>query len=286
MTRTTETANRPLTDEPDWALVKQRHRAMWASGDYPAVVRDLISSLGEVLVEACNVREGQDVLDVAAGTGNAAIPAALRGAQVVASDLTPELCNVGWRESKRRGLDIHWHEADAESLPYEDGEYDVALSVLGVMFAPRHQHAADELVRVTRRGGTIGVLNWTPEGFIGQMFQTMKPFAPPAPAGALPPPLWGDPAHVEALLGSHVDSVVWERRNLHVGHFATPEAALDYLKHAYGPTIAIYKSLEQDDQRTAELDEALRDLIRRHLHTQDGRPAMEWEYLVLTARRV
>lgn len=282
----TETTSRPLTDQTDWAQVKHRHRAMWASGDYPAVVRDLISSLGEVLVEACDIKDGQSVLDVAAGTGNAAIPAALRGAEVVASDLTPELCDVGWRESKSRGLNINWHEADAEALPYENGEYDVAMSALGVMFAPRHQHAADELVRVTRSGGTIGVLNWTPEGFIGQMFQTMKPFAPPAPTGALPPPLWGDPAYVRSLLGPNVDNVAWERRNLHVGHFATPEAALAYLKLAYGPTIAIYKSLEQDAQRTAELDQALRDLMQRHLRVTDGRPAMQWEYLVLTARRV
>ena len=279
------TVTSPELTEADWDQVKQRHRAMWAFGDYPAVVRDLIPSLGEVLVEASGVHAGQSVLDVAAGNGNAAIPAALRGAQVVACDLTPELCTEGWRESKRRGLEIFWHEADAEALPYEDADFDVALSCVGVMFAPRHQRTADELVRVVRPGGTIGLLSWTPEGFIGQMFATMKPWAPPAPAGALPPPRWGDPEHVTALLGDRVEAVTFERRDLEVGHFATVEACLDYFKRCYGPTIAIYRSLAERPERAAELDAALLDLMRRHLVVSDGRPAMRWEYLVVTARR-
>jgi len=280
----TETTS-PVAAGTDWVQVKQKHRAMWASGDYPAVVRDLITPVGEALVEACGIEQGHSVLDVAAGTGNAAIPAALRGAEVVASDLTPELCTEGRRVAKSRGLSLFWHEGDAEDLPYGDGEFDVVMSCVGVMFAPRHQVAADELVRVARPGGTIGLLNWTPEGFIGQMFQTMKPFAPPAPAGALPPPFWGDPAYVEQLLGDRVEDVRWERRQLTVTHFATAGAVLDYFKRCYGPTISTYRHLEQDPQRVAELDAALREVMSQHLTEEDGRPTMHWEYLVLTARR-
>ena len=176
--------------------LKAKHRAMWAFGDYPAVATDLVSSLGPILVDACQIRPGDRVLDVAAGTGNAAIPAAEAGARVVASDLTPELLETGQREAGRRGTTLEWRQADAEDLPFADGEFDTVMSCLGVMFAPFHQASADELIRVCRPGGTIGLVNWTPEGFIGQMFATMKPYAPPPPPGAQPPPLWGREDHV------------------------------------------------------------------------------------------
>src|ERR1700759_2488156 len=172
---TTETTS---TTEAGRAL-KAKHRAMWAFGDYPAVATDLVSELGPVLVEACQIRPGDRVLDVAAGTGNAAIPAAEAGASVVASDLTPELLEAGRRGTTREGA-----QADAEDLPFADSEFDTVMSCLGVMFAPFHQASADELVRVCRPGGTIGLLNWTPEGFIGQMFAPMKPEAPQPPPGA------------------------------------------------------------------------------------------------------
>jgi SAM-dependent methyltransferase len=177
---TTQTTN---TTDAGRAL-KAKHRAMWAFGDYPAVATDLVSSLGPILVDACQIRPGDRVLDVAAGTGNAAIPAAEAGARVVASDLTPELLESGQREAGRRGTTLEWRQADAEDLPFADGEFDTVMSCLGVMFAPFHQASADELIRVCRPGGTIGLVNWTPEGFIGQMFATMKPYAPPPPPGA------------------------------------------------------------------------------------------------------
>lgn len=169
--------------------VKDAHRAMWASGDYPSVASEIIPDMGAVLVRAAGVRPGQRVLDVAAGSGNAAIAAALEGADVVASDLTPELLRAGEKEAVRRGAELAWREADVEALPFGDGEFDAVLSCVGIMFAPHHRASADEVVRVCREGGTIGLANWTPEGFIGQMFGVMKPYAPPPPEGAQPPPL-------------------------------------------------------------------------------------------------
>ncbi len=267
--------------EADRAL-KGKHRAMWALGDYPAVAADVIPALGPVLVEACRVRPGDRVLDVAAGSGNAAVPAALAGASVVASDLTPELLEIGRVQAEALGAALTWRQADAEALPFADGEFDTVLSCVGVMFAPHHQASADEVVRVCRPGGTIGLLNWTPAGFVGQMFAAMKPFAPPAPAGAQPPPLWGDEAHVRALLGDRVSDVEVATRALLVDRFADAAAFLDFFKSCYGPTIAVYRAIAEQPERVAELDRALLELADRH---GAATSRMEWEYLLLTARR-
>lgn len=277
---TTDTQQTPASAE-DQAL-KARHAAMWALGDYPAVARDIIPALGPALVEACGVRPGHRVLDVAAGSGNAAIPAALAGASVVATDLTPELVEEGRRSSAAHGARLDWQVADAESLPFGDGDFDVVMSCVGVMFAPHHERSADELVRVTRAGGTIGLLSWTPEGFIGQMFAAMKPYAPAPPPGAQPPPLWGNPEHVRSLLGDRVTDVVARRQKVRIDNFATGEAFRDYFKACYGPTIVTYRSLADDPDRVAALDRDLAELARRH-DLGDG--AMDWEYLLLTARK-
>lgn len=151
------------------------------------------------------------------------------------------------------------------------------------MFAPHHQIAADELVRVTRPGGTIGVLSWTPEGFIGQLFATMKPYAPPPPPGAQPPPLWGREDHVRALLGEAVTDVVARRGSVRVEHFARPEGFRDYFKAVYGPTIAVYRAIADEPQRVAALDADLVDLARRY-DVGTGATVLDWEYPLLTAR--
>ena len=278
MTRTLD----PATDA-DRAL-KAKHRAMWALGDYPAVAHEIIPSLGPILVDAVGIGPGDRVLDVAAGAGNAAIPAARRGATVVASDLTPELLETGRQDAERAGVQVTFEEADAEALPYADVSFDAVISVVGVMFAPHHQASADELLRVVRPGGRIGLISWTPEGFIGQMFATMKPYAPPPPPGAQPPPLWGSEAHLAELFGDRVTNVTTQVRTLPVIAYPTPEAFRDYFKRTYGPTIAVYRSIADDPEKVAALDAALVDLaVRFGLTAETG--ATEWEYLLYTARR-
>ncbi|WP_406513707.1 class I SAM-dependent methyltransferase [Streptomyces sp. NBC_00161] len=266
--------------EADRAL-KAKHRTMWALGDYPAVATRVVAALGPVLVEACGVKRGDRVLDIAAGSGNAALPAALAGGEVIASDLTPELLDVGRREAAARGVELRWQEADAEALPFADGAFDTVMSCVGVMFAPHHQASADELVRVCRPGGTIGLINWTPEGFIGQMFATMKPYAPPPPPGAQPPPLWGREEHVRTLLGDRVTGVEARRQTIRVDLFEKPQSFRQFFKATYGPTIAVYRNIADDPEKTAALDRALDELAGGAL--RDG--AMEWEYLLVTAHR-
>jgi SAM-dependent methyltransferase len=274
-----------VLEDPLDAELKARHRAMWAMGDYPAVAADVIPNLGSVLVEACSVQRGDTVLDVACGSGNAAIPAALRGAHVTACDLTPALLETGRLAAARLGTNISWQEGDAESLPFADGAFDVVVSCVGVMFAPHHQRSADELIRVTRPGGTIGLVNWTPTGFVGQMFATMKPYSPPPPPGAQPPPLWGDEDHVRALLGNRVTDVVTSRQMVTVDRFESPDAFRDYFKANYGPSVATYRSLTDEPERATQLDRDLSELAQRH-DRGTASTIMDWEYLLLTAQRV
>ena len=271
--------------EADRAL-KQKHRAMWASGDYPALADELLLELGAILVEACGVRSRHRVLDVAAGSGNAAIPAAMMGAKVVASDLTPELFEAGRREAGNRGVSLEWKEADAEALPFADAAFDVVMSCLGTMFAPRHQAAADEMLRVCKPGGNIGLLSWIPEGFVGRMFATMKPFAPPPPPGAQPAPLWGNEEHVRELLGDRVTDVTVRKQALAVRSFHQPGDFVRYFKSHYGPTIAVYKYIGADADKVRELDQALTDLADSFGDAHGDTPfQMEWEYLLFTARK-
>ncbi len=266
----------------DDAALKAKHRALWALGDYPSVATEVIPTLGALLVEEAGIEAGQRVLDVAAGAGNVAIPAALAGADVVASDLTPELLEAGERHAAARGASLAWLTADVEDLPFGDGEFDAVLSCVGVMFAPHHQAAADELVRVVRPGGTIGLVNWTPQGFIGRMFAAMKPYVAPPPPGASPPPLWGDPSHVEGLLGDRAEVTRAERRTLEIDRFADGAEFLAFFKASYGPTIAAYKGLADSPERAAELDRELLELAAEFT-SESGR--MAWEYLLLTATR-
>jgi len=266
----------------DHSQVAAKHRAMWASGDYEKLATALVMPLGPVLVQATGITRGDRVLDVAAGTGNASIPAALTGASVVASDLCPELLEDGRALAAERGVELEWREANAHELPFADDEFDVVMSCIGVMFAPFHQLAAGELVRVCKPGGRIGVISWTPEGHIGRLWAAMKPYAPAPPPGAQPPPLWGQEEHVRALLGDSVADVVTERRMLTVDRFADGAEFRDFFKALYGPTIAVYRNIEGDPDRVAALDAAIAEVGDSVLSASS---TMEWEYLLLTARK-
>lgn len=266
------------TDQADQAL-KARHRAMWASGDYPTLAHDLIWSLGPRVVDAVGVRAGDRVVDIAAGSGNAAIPAVLRGARVVAADLTPELFGAGRLRAQEAGATLEWRAADAEALPFADDAFDVAVSTVGVMFAPHHQRSADEIVRVVRPGGRVALISWTPEGFIGQVFATLKPFNAPLPAVAQPAPLWGDQAHVRALFGDRVSDAAFTRETVRIDRFATGEEFRAYFASHYGPTIAVYHRVANDPDAVAALDHALASLGDAALQGD----ALEWEYLLFTA---
>ena len=264
--------------------LKARHRAMWASGDYPAMVEAFLLPLGPRLVEACGISSGMKVLDVAAGTGNASIPAAQAGAQVTASDLTPELFEAGRARAEAEGVELEWVEADAENLPFEDESFDVVMSSIGAMFAPRHQDVADELVRVCRPGGTVGMLNWTPEGMIGALFRTMGPFAPPPPPGAQPPPLWGSEDHMRELFGDRVEFGTLERDMLQITAFERPHDYGEHFKAYYGPTIVARKNAEKDG-REGEFDEALDAFCDEWNRGTPERAYFEHEYLVAAGKR-
>ncbi len=264
--------------------LKARHRAMWASGDYPSMVEAFLLPLGPRLVEACGIGPGMSVLDIAAGTGNASIPAAQRGASVTASDLTPELLQAGRHRAEAEGLELEWVEADAEHLPFDDESFDVVMSSIGAMFAPHHQEVADELVRVCRPGGTIGLLSWTPEGMIGALFRAMGPFAPPPPPGAQPPPLWGSEEHLRELLGDRVELGALERDVLEITAFDRPRDYGEHFKARYGPTIAARANARRTE-REVEFDEALDRFCDEWNRGTPDHARFEKEYLLAAGTR-
>ena len=266
------------------AELKARHRVMWGNGDYPLMVDTFLLPIGQRLVDGAQIAGGARVLDVAAGTGNASIPAAQRGARVTASDLTPELLAAGSRRQEAQGLDIEWVEADAENLPFDDASYDLVMSAIGVMFAPHHQRAADELVRVCRPGGTVALLSWTPEGMLGDLFRTMKPFAAPPPPGAQPPPLWGSEEHLAGLFGDRVEFHTLQRDVLEINAFTRPRDYAAHFKAYYGPTIAVRANAEKEG-RADELDQALDAFCDTWNRGTAEQARFEKEYLLAVGTR-
>ncbi len=264
--------------------LKTRHRAMWASGDYPSMVETFLLPLGPRLVEASGIGPGARVLDVAAGTGNASIPAAQAGADVTASDLTPELFDAGRRRAEAEGVELAWVEADAERLPFADESFDIVISSIGAMFAPHHKDVADELVRVCRPGGTIGLLSWTPEGMIGSLFRTMGPFMPAPPPGAQPPPLWGSEQHLDELFGTAVDFRKLERDVLSVTAFEKPQDYGEHFKARYGPTIAARANAGRNG-REEEFDAALNGFCDEWNRGTPDRARFDMEYLLAVGTR-
>jgi ubiquinone/menaquinone biosynthesis C-methylase UbiE len=264
--------------------VKAAQRAMWTAGDYDRFARATVWDVGPVLVEACGIARGQRVLDVAAGTGNVAIRAALAGATVVASDLAPEHFEAGRRGAAAAGVDLEWIEGDAERLPFDTGTFDVVTSCFGAMFAPRHQAVADELVRVCRPGGTIGLVSFTPEGTGGGFFSLLAPFAPPPPPGAEPPLLWGQEEHVRALFGPRCAQLTTTRRT-YVERAPSAEDYCALFAETFGPLVALRASLADRPQQRADLDRAfLEAVIRWNGGGASGPVAIAYEYLLVLIR--
>ena len=278
------TVIRRTTSGTDPAL-KEAHRAMWALGDYDRFARATVWELGPILVEACGVTRGQHVLDVAAGTGNVAIRAAKAGALVIASDLTPEHFDAGRRGAAAEGVEIEWVEGDAEALPFDDGAFDVVTSCFGAMFASNQQAVADELVRVCRPGGTIGMMNFTPQGTGGEFFALLAPYAPPPPPGATPPVLWGDEGHVRRLFRDRVTFRTLSHRT-YSERAPSPHAYARLFMEAFGPFVAIRASLRDQPGRQADLDRALLDsVIRWNRGRADGPLDIPYEYLLVVAQK-
>ncbi len=228
----------------DTKPLKEAHRKTWASGDYPAIA-ELVTDVGERVVERAGICDGADVLDVAAGSGNAAIPAALKGASVIASDLTPELFVAGRQRAAEAGVEIDWITADAEDLPFESERFDYVLSSVGIQFAPRHEIVASELVRVCRPGGTIALGNWTADGYIGQFWTVMGPYMPKPPAYASPPAKWGKRDHVEELFAQHPVDLTFERHSLDF-QGESAETWIDYFTDNYGPLLQARNKLSAE----------------------------------------
>lgn len=224
---------------------------------------------------------------MAAGAGNAAIPAAQAGAQVVASDLTPEMFEVGRAEAANRGVQLDWQEADAEALPFSDGSFDVVMSCMGAMFAPNHQAVADELVRVCRPGGTIGMINATPGGWVDEFFRTLAPYAPPPPPNSSPPIRWGEREHLRALFGEQITTLELTQHRHLVEAFANPTDMCAYYKAYFGPVIAAYAYSASDPDQLAALDrEFLAFAERTNLAEPAANAVYPFDYtLVITHSR-
>jgi ubiquinone/menaquinone biosynthesis C-methylase UbiE len=257
--------------------LKQRHRATWAAGDYDVLAR-LIEEVAVAAIDAAGALEGVDLLDVATGTGNAAILAAAKGAHVTGLDLTPELFATARERAAAAGAEVEWVEGDAEALPFADASFDRVLSTCGVQFAPRHEQVARELVRVLRPGGRFVLCNWTADGMVGSMFTLFGAALPPPPAFASPPPLWGDEAHVRGLLAELPVRLRFSRATARLP-FASPDDYEHCFAANYGPTIKAREAL--DAQAWDRLDADIRALAARFY--RDG--AVEQEFLVITGDR-
>jgi ubiquinone/menaquinone biosynthesis C-methylase UbiE len=260
--------------QPDLAALKARQHSAWSSGDY-AVVGTTLQIVGEQLCEALDIRAGQKVLDVAAGNGNATLAAARRWCEVVSTDYVPSLLERGRRRATADGFSIEFKEADAESLGFADESFDAVISTFGVMFTPNQDQAASELLRVCRSGGKIGLANWTPQGFIGQVFKTLGQYLPP-PAGTKSPALWGTPARIEEMFGAAARSINIEPRHF-VFRYRSPEHFLEIFRSYYGPILKAFAALDESNQRKLASD--LLALIGRMNRAEDGTMVVPGEYL-------
>jgi ubiquinone/menaquinone biosynthesis C-methylase UbiE len=249
----------PASTPTDLTAIKTKQQATWTSGDY-AIIGTTLQIVGESLAEAIDVRAGERVLDVAAGNGNATLAAARRFAEVTSTDYVPALLEKGRARAQAEGLKVAYQVADAENLPFEDGSFDVVLSTFGAMFTPDQARTAREMLRVSRSGGRIGLTNWTPEGFIGQLFKIIGAYVPP-PAGIKSPLLWGTEPHIVALFGSSAADIRCVRKQF-VFRYRSAEHWIQMFRDFYGPTVKAFAAL--DASRQAALNHDIAALLDKH----------------------
>jgi ubiquinone/menaquinone biosynthesis C-methylase UbiE len=260
-------------------------RAVWRLGDYHRFAREQMWEIGPVLVAACGISPGQRVLDVAAGSGNVAIRAAQAGAEVVASDITPENLEAGRKEAETLGVALEWVEADAQALPFGDDEFDVVTSSFGAIFAPDHQKVADELLRVCRPGGTIGLTSFPPGGLAEDIFGVVAPYMRPPPPDTLPPLLWGTEDHVRQLFGDRVESLEMSEM-MYTETAPTPQEYVDFYKETFGPVVSVYAALRHDPDVIARLDREFLDFAHQaNRGSPDGSAEYPYEYALVVARK-
>jgi len=263
--------------------LKRTHRATWAAGDYAAVAERINEMPPRDLLDRVPVSPGDEVLDVATGTGNIALPAAAAGAHVVGLDITPELFATARRRASAHGVEVDWVEGDAEQLAFEDERFDAVLSVFGVQFAPRHEVVARELARVCRPGGRIGLVNWTPEGQIGELFKILGAYLPAPPDYASPPPRWGNEEHVRELFADTGVELEFAR-----GHnpwrFDSAEHYVVFMETNYGPTLKARERLTAEG-RWEECREEIHAMAERRNEATDGSLLMHAEYLITQGRK-
>ncbi len=266
---------------PDFEALKTRQHGAWSSGDY-AVVGTTLQIVGEELCEALDLRGGQRVLDVAAGNGNATLAAARRWCNVVSTDYVGALLERGRMRANADGLSVEFREADAEALPFDDASFDAVLSTYGVMFTPNQDRAPAELIRVCKHGGKIGLANWTPDGFIGQLFKTLGKHLPP-PAGARSPALWGTEARIKEMFGPSASHIRAERRNF-VFRYRSPEHFVEIFKTYYGPVLKAFAALDATKQDALKQD--MLALIKSMNRSGDSTMVVPSEYLeIIVVRR-
>ena len=261
---------------------KQRARSMWAMGDYPSVVEQ-IADAGRVAVEKAALKEDEEVLDVACGTGNATIPAAKTGAELTGLDLTPELLEAGRAAAGEAGVEIEWIEGDAEQLPFEEGNFDVVLSVFGCMFAPDHRAAAEEIARVLRPGGRISICSWTPEGSVGKFFAMTASHMPPPPEGFQPPTLWGSEDHVKELFEGTGVEPEFGREFVDFTAESAEEFLAEFEKKL--PPIVAAKAMLKPEGKWDALRSDLLALYTESNASEDGKYRSPGEYLVVTGKK-
>jgi SAM-dependent methyltransferase len=263
--------------------LKKAHRATWAAGNYAAVAEHIDKAPPRDLLDRVDIRPGQDVLDVATGTGNVALKAAATGAQVTGQDLTPELFAVARQRAEEQGVSIEWVEGDAEELQFADASFDHVLSVFGVQFAPRHELAAAEMARVCRPGGNVGVVNWTPAGLIGELFTILSGYLPAPPEYASSPPLWGGEEHVQSLFeGTGVELEFAYGSN--PWRFDSAEHWVAFLEEHYGPTLKARERLGGEGRWDDCRGEIVAMAERRNA-ANDGSLLLWAEYLVIVGRK-